>query len=71
MREAGLKEANSLDAHSAAINSISFSENGYTVATGSQDNSVRIWDLRKLASVQTLDGNYCFFSFVHLFQALE
>ena len=35
------------------INAISFSENGYHMASASKD-AVRVWDLRKLKNLQTL-----------------
>ena len=42
--------------HTGSITAIAFSENGYLVATGSLDASVKIWDLRKLKCVKTLEG---------------
>ena len=42
--------------HTDSITSLAFSENGYLVATGSQDSSVKIWDLRKLKCVKTIEG---------------
>ena len=41
-------------AHSKAIKALSFSENGYNLASASEE-SVRIWDLRKLKNIHTLD----------------
>ena len=41
-------------AHSKAVKGISFSENGYNVASVS-DEGVRIWDLRKLKTIHSLD----------------
>lgn len=48
-----------------AVRAISFSENGYYLATGAEDGEVKLWDLRKLKSFKTLsinDGKYavCF-----------
>lgn len=41
------KSVFTFDAHKNGVNSISFSENGYYVATsGNKDNVVKIWDLR-------------------------
>jgi len=40
--------------HTDAIESISFSDNGYLVATGSRDGTCKIWDLRKLTCRETL-----------------
>ena len=42
--------------HSAPVTAISFSENGYLVATGSEDSLVKIWDLRKLKCTFTSDA---------------
>ncbi|KAJ3325886.1 hypothetical protein HDV06_002271 [Boothiomyces sp. JEL0866] len=48
--------AASFTGHTGAISSISFSENGYHVATGSaKDNFVKFWDLRKLTDFHTLE----------------
>lgn len=40
--------------HSGAITSISFSENGYYLATAADDACVKLWDLRKLKNFKTL-----------------
>ena len=40
--------------HTDIINSIAFSENGYTMATGSSDGSVKMYDLRKLKCLQSI-----------------
>jgi pre-mRNA-processing factor 19 len=37
-------------------NAINFSENGYYVATGCDDGCVRLWDLRKLKCIKTIEG---------------
>lgn len=37
-----------LPEHTAAVNSLTFSENGYTAASGSDDGTAIVWDLRKL-----------------------
>ena len=39
---------------------MSFSENGYYLATGSRDASVKLWDLRKLRNFKTItmDDDY-------------
>lgn len=36
-------------------NGLQFSENGYYLATGSADGNLRVWDLRKLQCVKTID----------------
>lgn len=43
-----------LQGHEGDVRSLSFSENGYYLATGSTDGSVKLWDLRKPVCVQTL-----------------
>lgn len=40
--------------HQDEVCAISFSENGYYLATGSMDGEVKIWDLRKLKSLKTM-----------------
>lgn len=40
--------------HSGGITSISFSENGYYLATAADDACVKLWDLRKLKNFKTL-----------------
>lgn len=37
------------------VSSIAFSENGYHMASGSADGALRLWDLRKLACIKTLN----------------
>lgn len=46
--------------HSAPVTAISFSENGYYLATAAEDASIRLWDLRKLKNFKTiqLDDGY-------------
>jgi len=44
----------SFEGHTGAVNCLSFSENGYYLATGSADATVKIWDLRKLKNFQTI-----------------
>ena len=46
--------AANFEGHEAAISCLSFSENGYYLATGAADSTVRLWDLRKLKTFQTL-----------------
>ena len=40
--------------HSGPITAISFSENGYYLATAADDACVKLWDLRKLKNFKTL-----------------
>jgi pre-mRNA-processing factor 19 len=46
--------------HTGAITAISFSENGYYLATAAADASVKLWDLRKLKNFKSigLDQDY-------------
>ncbi|CEG80296.1 Putative Pre-mRNA-processing factor 19 [Rhizopus microsporus] len=46
--------------HTGKINALAFSENGYIIATASEDNLVKLWDLRKLSNTKTftLDEGY-------------
>ena len=39
-------------------NGLQFSENGYYLASGSADGNLRVWDLRKLQCVKTIDGAF-------------
>ena len=41
--------------HNAPINSLSFSENGYLLASAGGDGSVKLWDLRKLACMKSIE----------------
>ena len=49
------KRAAELEGHSDAVTSLSFSENGYYVATAAADGA-RVWDLRKLKELRFFDG---------------
>lgn len=46
--------------HVGQITAISFSENGYYLATSAEDSCVKLWDLRKLKNFKTLqlDDSY-------------
>ena len=41
----------------AGVLSVDFSPNGYQLATGSEDNSARIWDLRKRSCLYTIPAH--------------
>ncbi|CAD2097484.1 pre-mRNA-processing factor 19 [Plasmodium vinckei petteri] len=45
----------SLTGHTKSIECISFSENGYYLASISKDNTLKLWDLRKATSFQTIE----------------
>jgi len=44
-------------AHTGEVTGISFSENGYYLASGDDNGCVRLWDLRKLENFHTLDAD--------------
>ena len=46
-----------LSGHSGALLSVSWSPNGYHVATGSDDNTVKVWDLRGRNCVYTIPAH--------------
>lgn len=46
-----------LEGHVKQILSVKFSPNCYQVATGSEDNSVKIWDLRRKSCVYTVPAH--------------
>ena len=47
-----------LTGHTGAVNALAFSENGYHMASGSDDGSVKLWDLRKVGdSFHTIAGS--------------
>jgi len=45
----------SFDGHGGAVTSVDFSENGYFMASVAADGTARLWDLRKLKNIKTLD----------------
>ena len=60
-----------LDGHVEAIFSISFSPNGYQIATGSGDDTIRIWDMRSLKALYTIPAHLSNVSDVRFFRADE
>jgi len=58
-----------LDGHVQAIFSIAFSPNGYQIATGAGDDTIRIWDMRSLKSLYTIPAHLSNVSDVRFFHA--
>jgi U4/U6 small nuclear ribonucleoprotein PRP4 len=58
-----------LDGHNQAIYSISFSPNGYQIATGAGDCTVRIWDMRSLKSLYNIPAHLSNVSDLKFFHA--
>lgn len=46
-----------LEGHVKGVLSTAFSPNGYQMATGSEDNTARIWDLRKRSCMYTIPAH--------------
>lgn len=46
-----------MEGHLKAILGIDFSSNGYHIATASEDNSCKIWDLRKRSILYTIPAH--------------
>ncbi|SLM37979.1 g-protein beta wd-40 repeats containing, partial [Lasallia pustulata] len=46
-----------LEGHSDQVNSVAFSPDGKQLASGSDDETVRIWDVAMGATLQTLEGH--------------
>ena len=46
--------AATFEGHDAPITSLQFSENGYYLATGAADATVKLWDLRNLKNLHTI-----------------
>ncbi|CAK82618.1 unnamed protein product (macronuclear) [Paramecium tetraurelia] len=52
-----IHELNKLDGHSSCVNSVNFSPDGTTLASGSYDNSIRLWDVKTGQQKAKLDGH--------------
>jgi len=46
-----------LEGHLGAVFGVDFSPNGFHIATGSQDNTCKIWDLRRRQPVYTIPAH--------------
>ena len=46
-----------LDGHLQSVLAMDFSPNGHHVATGGNDNAIRMWDLRKQACVYVIPAH--------------
>ncbi|OYE03375.1 WD40 repeat domain-containing protein [Nostoc sp. 'Peltigera membranacea cyanobiont' 232] len=51
------RERNSLEGHSNAVNSVSFSPDGKTLASGSGDKTIKLWNLETGKEIHTLTGH--------------
>ena len=49
-----LKEMAVFEGHTGAIASLSFSENGYSLASASADQTLRVWDLQEIGTSKTV-----------------
>ena len=48
-----------LTGHSGSVWSVAFSPDGKTLASGSHDQSIKLWDVATRRSIDTLRGHYC------------
>ena len=55
-----------LEGHTGWINSVSFSPDGRTLASGNNDATIRLWDVRTGHELQTLTGHTHFVNIVDL-----
>ncbi|MHC5749688.1 MAG: WD40 domain-containing protein [Nostoc sp.] len=50
-------EVNTLEGHSSRVNSVGFSPDGKTLASGSDDNTIKLWDISTGKAIKTLTGH--------------
>lgn len=46
-----------MEGHLKSILSVDFNQNGYQIATGSEDNTAKIWDLRQSKCIYTIPAH--------------
>ncbi len=51
------RERNRLENHDASVNSVSFSPDGKTLASGSWDDTIKLWDVQTGKEITTLQGH--------------
>ncbi|MBW4606442.1 MAG: AAA-like domain-containing protein [Hassallia sp. WJT32-NPBG1] len=54
---AEIQEKNTLEGHSSGVTSVAFSSDGKTVASGSWDRTIKIWDISTGKLIRTLTGH--------------
>ena len=52
------KELRKFTNHTGSVLSVEFSPDGRTLATGSEDDTARLWDVQSGKEIKTLTGNY-------------
>ncbi|GKZ27706.1 hypothetical protein AbraIFM66951_006144 [Aspergillus brasiliensis] len=50
-------ELQTLTGHSGSVNSVAFSSDGLTLASGSDDNTIKLWNVKTGSELQTLTGH--------------
>ncbi|MEH2151563.1 nSTAND1 domain-containing NTPase, partial [Nostoc sp.] len=50
-------EVNTLEGHSREVNSVGFSPDGKTLASGSEDKTIKLWDVSTGKAIKTLTGH--------------
>ncbi|MEH2189636.1 MAG: ribosome assembly protein 4, partial [Nostoc sp.] len=50
-------EVNTLEGHSSTVYSVGFSPDGKTLASGSSDNTIKLWDVSTGKAIKTLTGH--------------